>query len=268
MRLAALCLGASFSVPVAAASSASGPIAVRQREGALHGFLALRTLEGEVLGGGDLVQSVEGDRIVSRLTFRLRDGSVHDESATFSQGRQFRLVSYRLVQRGPAFPHPLELKMDAKGRVEVRYEDDGETKVVSERLDVGPSVANGLVPILLRNLPAAAREVRLPMVAATPKPRLVTLAVETAGEEVSFEVAGTPRKATRYRVKVDIGGISGLLAPIVGKQPPDTHVWISAGPGPAFLKSEGPMFVGGPVWRIELTAPRFPPATPTETARH
>ena len=94
-------------------------------------------------------------------------------------------------------------------------------------------------------------------VAATPKPRLVKLHVTVAGEE-AFSFAGSSRKATHYVVKVDIGGVSGLLAPLLGKQPPDTHVWILNGEAPAFVKSEGPLSAGGPIWRIELTGPTWP----------
>ena len=73
-------------------------------------------------------------------------------------------------------------------------------------------------------------------------------------------MAGSTRRATHYVVKAEIGGLAGLLAPLVGKQPPDTHVWILEGPAPAFVKSEGPLFYGGPLWRIELTSPVWPAA--------
>jgi hypothetical protein len=48
------------------------------------------------------------------------------------------------------------------------------------------------------------------------------------------------------------------VAPLVGKQPPDIHVWLVEGEAPVVIKSEGPMFDGGPVWRIEMTAPAWP----------
>ena len=38
-------------------------------------------------------------------------------------------------------------------------------------------------------------------------------------------------------------------------------VWILEGEAPAFVKSEGPLYFGGPVWRIELTSPVWPKAT-------
>jgi len=82
-------------------------------------------------------------------------------------------------------------------------------------------------------------------VAATPKPRIVKLAITAEGEE-SFETGGTSRKAKRYLLKVEIGGLTGLMAPLLGKQPADTHVWILDGEAPAFVKSEGPLYLGGP----------------------
>jgi hypothetical protein len=64
-------------------------------------------------------------------------------------------------------------------------------------------------------------------------------------------------------LKVNIGGLKGLLAPLIGKQPPDSHVWILDGEAPAFVKSEQPLFQGGPVWRIELVSPAWPGAHPS-----
>ena len=59
-------------------------------------------------------------------------------------------------------------------------------------------------------------------------------------------------------MKIEIGGISGVIAPLVGKQPPDTYVWISGGTAPGFLKSEGALVADGPIWKIELASPVWP----------
>jgi hypothetical protein len=61
-------------------------------------------------------------------------------------------------------------------------------------------------------------------------------------------------------LKIDIGGLKGLLAPLAGKQPPDSHVWILDGEAPAFVKSEQQLFMDGPLWRIELVSPVWPRA--------
>ena len=92
---------------------------------------------------------------------------------------------------------------------------------------------------------------------ATPKPRVVKLEIGVAGKE-SFSVAGSGRRATHYVIKVEIGGIAGVIAPLLGKQPPDSHVWILEGEAPAFLRSQAPLFMDGPLWRIDLVSPVWP----------
>jgi hypothetical protein len=238
------------------------PVAVRHAEGLVHGFLALRTLAGDTLADGDLIQVARGDRVTSRLVFHFKDGSVHDETAVFSQRRNFRLLSDHLVQKGPAFQHPMEVLIDGStGQVTVHSTgDDGQEKVVTEHLDLPPDLANGMVLTLLKNVRSDAGQMTVSMVAATPKPRMVKLAITAQGEE-PFSVGGSNRKATHYVVKVEIGGAAGVVAPLLGKQPPDTHVWILGGEAPAFVKSEGPLYFGGPIWRIELVSPVWPRPT-------
>jgi hypothetical protein len=68
-------------------------------------------------------------------------------------------------------------------------------------------------------------------------------------------VAGVPRKTRRFIAHIQIGGVAGVVAPIVGKQPPDTSIWIIEGKAPGFLKSRGSLSEGDPVWQIELASP-------------
>jgi len=239
----------------------AAPVAVRHTEGVVHGFLVLRTLEGNALADGDLIQVARGDRVTSQLQFRFKDGSVHDETAVYSQRRSFRLLSYHLVQKGPAFQHPMEVSINGStGQVTVRYtDDDGKEKVASDRLQLPPDVANGLILTLVKNVGPDEPRTTVSMVAATPKPRLVKLVITPQGEE-PFSIGGSKRKATHYVLKVEIGGVAGWVAPLMGKQPPDIHVWILSGDAPAFVRLEGPLYLGGPTWRIELTSPVWPAA--------
>jgi hypothetical protein len=237
-------------------------VAVRHAEGLVHGFLTLRTLDGTPLADGDLIQTSRGDRVTTRLIFRFKDGSIHDETAVYSQRQRFRLITNHLVQKGPTFPQPLDMSIDgSSGRVTVRYADDGKQKVETERIEVPPDLANGVILTLLKNVQSSAPPKTISLVAATPKPRLVKLAITAAGDE-PFSTGGAARKATHYVLKVEIGGISGVLAPLLGKQPPDSHVWILGGEAPAFVKSEQPLYLGGPLWRIELVSPVWPRTAP------
>jgi len=253
--------------------SQAEPIPVRYAEGLVHGFLILRTLDGVVVADGDLLQVARGDRVTAQLVFRFRDGSVHDETAVYTQRRQFRLVSYHLRQQGPAFPRALEMTIDAPaGTVTVTHSDDdgeqsGEQKIVSEHMDLPDDLANGMVSTLLKNVKPGALPRSLSYLAATPKPRVVKLEIATAASQDRFVTGRRGRLATHYVVKVEIGGLAGVIAPLVGKQPPDSHVWILGGTAPAFVRAEQTLAVGGPTYRVELTSPSWPRPAPAAAAK-
>jgi hypothetical protein len=234
-------------------------VAVRHPQGTLHGFLVLRTLKGDALADGDVIQVVRGNRLTTQLVFHFKDGSVHDETAVFSQDRSFRLISDHLVQKGPAFQHPIDVLINGStGQVTIHSTDDkGKEKIETEHLALPQDVSNGVLLTLLMNLPSGSLPRKFSMVAPTRKPRLVKLAITSTGED-AFSVGGSSRKATHYVVKVEIGGAAGVVAPMVGKQPTDTHVWILSGDDPAFVKLEGALAYEGPIWRIELTSPVWP----------
>lgn len=244
----------SLLLPAAAVSQSAVP--VLHSEGLVHGFLLLRTLEGDVLADGDLTQVARGDQVTSQLVFHFKDGSVYEDTVVFSQRHSFRVISDHLVQKGPTFKHPMEVSINGStGQITVRYtDDDGKEKATTDRLKLPPGLANGMISTLLKNIRHDVPLTTVSMVAATPKPRLVKLLISPDGED-SFSVGGSSRKATRYVIKVDIGGVAGLVAPLIGKQPPDTHAWILGGDAPAFVKLEGPLYLGGPIWRMELTSP-------------
>jgi hypothetical protein len=240
-------------------------VVVRQPEGVAHGFLVLRSMDGAVLADGDLIQTSSGDRVTARLVFHFADGSIYDETTVYSQRLSFQLVSDHLLQKGPIFPQPLDMTVTrAGGRVTVNYTEDGKPKVADQQMTLPLDLANGLLLTLLKNLGPGSSGMRASMVAATPRPRLVALAVTSDGDD-AVVIGGSKRKATHYVVKIEIGGVAGLLAPILGKQPPDMHVWILRGDAPAFVKSEGPLYVGGPLWRIELLSPVWPVLKRTDT---
>jgi hypothetical protein len=238
---------------------AGDQVPVRRTEGRLHGFLVLRDLDGNILASGDLSQLANGDRVTSELTVHFKDGSRHEETTIYSQRRTFQLLSYHLVQKGRAFKRSMDMTINAgSGQVAIVYaDDDGKEKTITDRLKLPADLANGFVTTLLGDIDPKAPKTMLSMLVATPKPQLVKLEISPQGED-TFSIGGSPRKALRYTVKIDIGGIKGVIAPIVGKQPPDTHVWMVGGKVPGFLKSEGPLFEGGPIWRIELTSPVWP----------
>jgi hypothetical protein len=239
------------------------PVTVRRTQGTLHGFLVLKTLEGTTLAAGDLVQVAHGNRVTTRLTYRFRDGSLDDETTVFTQRGTFQLISDHHIQHGPSFPHPLDVLIDAAtGQITTRDKDG---KTVQDHLDLPPDIANGLPAILLANLDPSAPPIKISMVAPTSKPRLIHLVLAAEGEDPII-ITGIRHKATNFRIKIELGGVTGVVAPIVGKQPSDIHVWVLGGEAPEFVREEGQFYEGGPIWRVELTSPVFPEpaATPAK----
>lgn len=232
-------------------SAVAAPVAVRQREGSTHGFLVLRTLDGRTLAAGDDMSTAEGDRVTEHVVFRFRDGSVDDETTVYSQRGSFHMISDHHVQRGPAFKKPYDVTVDVAARtVTVRSGDETKDKDEVFRMDLPEDLANGMLPLVVKNL-RAGEGARVTMVVAAPKPRVVTMVIAAEGED-RFSAAGERHIATRFRVKTELGGVAGVVAPVIGKQPEDNRFWVVKGEGPEVLRIEAQTFENGPVWRIDM----------------
>ena len=220
----------------------------------------LKGMDDKILASGALTQVPVGNRITSVLTLHFSDGSLYEERAVFSQRRVYQLLTYKLTQKGTSFKAPETLSFDtASGIVNIETTDkNGKPKSISKHLSLPPDLTNGIITMLLNDIDPTV-ETTLSMVVSTPEPRVVKLKISAAGQE-PFLIGGSSAKATHYVMKVDIGGITGVAAKVTGKQPPPTQFWIAAGNGPLFLKSEGPLYEDGPIWRIELAAPTWPKA--------
>ncbi len=259
----------SMTAPAAAQRSplpaTPAGVAVRHIEGTVHGFLRLSTEDGSFLADGDLLQVVRNGIIDSRMVFAFADSSFFEESVSFAQRDVFTMLQYHLVQRGPAFAMDLDVTLAQSGdyRVTATAHADGEPKQYAGTLDLPADTYNGMIINVAKNLPVgASRTVHI--VAFTPAPRLI-------GLELTGEASGTPtvvgRRTERtvvFTLKPKLGAITGVLARLLGKMPPDSRAWFVTQDVPAFVRFEGPLYAG-PVWRIELIGPTIPSAVPTRT---
>jgi hypothetical protein len=153
----------------------------------------------------------------------------------------------------------MDMSIDVRsGQVTIRSPGkDGKEEVKSEHLDLPPDLANGLILSIVKNIEPATPETKVSMVVATPKPRLVKIAISPHGEE-PFSLVGSHRKAMRFTLKMELGGVAGVVAPLIGKTPPEIQIWIVGGIAPAFVREEGPLYQDGPVRSIQLTSPAWP----------
>jgi hypothetical protein len=85
---------------------------------------------------------------------------------------------------------------------------------------------------------------------------VIHLSIKPTGMQ-SFRVGTFRRKATDFTIHVELGGVAGVIAPIMGKQPSDYHFWLQDGVPPVFIREEGPLYEGGPIWRLEQISPSF-----------
>jgi hypothetical protein len=240
-------------------TSMADPVPVRSMQGTIHGFLELRSEDGQVVASGDSFQVVRGNRVTSRTIFHFKDGSIDDETTVFSQRHAFQLISDHHIQKGPSFPHPMDVLIDLHtGQVTVHSTGkDGKEEVKTDHLDLPPDLANGMVPILLENLSPNSPTTTLSMVVTTPKPRLVKLVISNVGDDKCF-VAGSSRKAIHYDIKINLGGVAGVVAPIIGKAPPNIQIWTIGGDATTFAREQGPLYAEGPIMTIQLASPTWP----------
>ena len=253
LALLSMCL---VFTPAAVNPARAELVSVHRAEGLMHGFLSLRSTDGKRLADGEINQYAEGDLVRSHLVFHFRDGSLYEEEATFSQRGKFRLRSDHLIQKGPSFEQPIETSIDvATGRVKVHYTDgDGKPKDLDQHMELPEDIANGLLFTLMRHLDPRASKTVVSEIAMTPEPRLVQLVITRQGEE-AFSSGAVRHEALHYVVHIKLGGFAGIVAPLLAKQPPDMHIWMKRGIVPAFVKFEGPICNGGPVWRVEMGGP-------------
>jgi hypothetical protein len=223
----------------------------RHREGTSHGFLVVHSADGRLLASGEMIQTVEGDRVDSETTLYFRDGSVYEENAVFSQDRRFRLLSDHVRQSGPSFPDAFDRRIDtATGSVTTQSIKDGAKKPDVRQMKLPEDLANGLLVTLMKNL-SPDDQVKVPMLAGSTKPRVVELTIRSEGRK-DFSLEGRMISATHYVVHTTIGGVTGAMASLLGKQPPDAHFWIRGGKAPTFIRASTPLYDEGPVWTIEL----------------
>ena len=254
---AATVAAAVFLTLTLAPAAVAAPVAMRYPEGPAHGFVILSDMAGKVLAHGELVQHLERQTVVSRLTIRFADRSIYDETVRFTQHPVFRLESYRLRQRGPSFTESTTVQFSRSGhyRVRRRATPQDEEERARGRMTMPDDLTNGMTSIVLKNLPDGG-SATTHMVVFNPQPRV--LEVEMAPEGVDrYSVGPASHQATRFRITPRVTGATGVLATLAGKQPPAFRMWIAQGKAPALVRFEGPLYADGPTWRTELTGPRW-----------
>jgi hypothetical protein len=220
--------------------------------------MAARTEDGKIIASGEFTQAVEGDEVTMRMIYHFADGSIDDETTTYKQQGTFRLVRNHHIQKGPFFAKPVDYTVEAAtGVVTSRTADkNGKIHIESVHRDSPDDLANGFVGTLLLNVPENTTPFRVGMLAPVGGGRLIRLLISPEGEQ-PFHTTGQTLKATVFRIHPELGGIVGVIAPLIGLQPKDVMVWVLEGEKPAVVRIVGQLGGYGPLVSSELEGTSF-----------
>jgi hypothetical protein len=143
------------------------------------------------------------------------------------------------------------------GTVAWREIKDGGEKAQTEHMDLPADLANGMIQLIVQNFPRNQAEMKVSYLAGGSKPRLVTLFVKPDGQD-TFEIGGVSHPSKKFKIHIQLTGVAGVIAPLIGKQPSDTEVWVSEGKVPIFLKMVGSLYANGPSWTMQIACPIWP----------
>jgi len=249
---------AAFWMMVLGAAASAQPIAVKHIQRPMHRFMVARSEDGKIIANGEFTQVVQGDEVTMRMTYKFLDGSLDEEMTTYSQRGTFRLIRNHHVQKGSFFQKQVDYMIEKdKGMATRRTVDkDGKTHDGSAHIDLPDDVANGFVGTLLLNVANDTAPFRVGIIAPVGMGRLIRILISQEGEQ-PFHMAGQTLKATVFRIHPELGGIVGVIAPLIGLQPKDVMVWVLEGEEPAVVRIVGQLGGYGPVVSSELEGTSF-----------
>jgi hypothetical protein len=247
----------SLAIALGAAALAE-PISVRHIQRPMHRFMVARSEAEKIIANGEFSQVVQGDEVTMRLTYHFVDGSIDDETTTYRQQGTFRLVRNHHIQQGSFFVKPVDVTVEASTGIATSRTTDrnGRIHLESEHMDLPNDLANGFVGTLLLNVPQNAAPFRVGMVAPVGGGRLIHLLISPEGEQ-QFHLEGQTLNAAVFRIHPELGGIVGVIAPLIGLQPKDVLVWVLEGDEPAVVRIVGQLGGYGPVVSSDLEGASF-----------
>ncbi len=233
-------------------------IPVKHIQVPMQGLMVARSEDGRTIARVKFTQVVHADEVTIRLTYHFLDGSIDDETTTFSQQGTFRLVRNHHIERGPFFAKPVDFTVEAATGIATSRTTDknGKVHVESEHIDLPDDLANGFVGTLLLNVPPNTAPFRVGMLVPVGGGRLIRLLISPQGEQ-PFHTAGQTLKTTVFRIHPELGGIVGVIAQLIGLQPKDVMVWVLEGDDPAVVRIVGQLGGYGPVVDSELEGTSF-----------
>ena len=257
MRRNDFLVAAFYAITLTTAAPAE-PIAVRHIQLPRHEFMVARSATGKIIARVEFTETVQGDEVTMRLTYRFVDGSIDDETTTYRQQGTFRLVRNHHIQNGPFFAKPVDFAVEAATGIATSRTADksGKVHVETEHIGLPDDLANGFVGTVLLNVSPNTKPFRVGILAPVFGGRLIRILISPEGEQ-PFQKTGQTLKATVFRIHPELGGILGVLAKLLNLQPKDVMVWVLEGEKPAVMRIVGQLGGSGPVLSSELEGTSF-----------
>jgi hypothetical protein len=221
--------------------------------------LSVTTPAGQALGKGMLTQWTEGERLHVLLTYDYNDGRRIEEFAIFAQKPELAQERWRWRElKGGTATRQFDIDFGT-GRATGTTVKDGKTRRYNEKLKVEPGrtfagvgfvvAAKNLMPRLRQG-----EDVKLQALAATPKPRQVTVTLSREGTR-NITLGGRSVSAEHVIIHPEIG-----LASLVVKAP-NTDLYFTGSEPPAMVGGEGSLLEpGDPVVRTSILPRQSTPA--------
>ena len=177
-------LAAFLAITLGTAALAE-PISVRHIQRPMHRFMVARSEAGKIIASGEFSQVVQGDEVTMRLTYRFVDGSIDDETTTYtaaghvsvsaqpSHTERAVLCEADRLCGGSRYRHSDQPHSDKNGKIHVE----------SEHMDLPDDLANGFVGTLLLNVPHNTTPFRVGILAPVGGGRLIRLLISPEGEQ-------------------------------------------------------------------------------------
>jgi hypothetical protein len=248
---------AALSAVALGTATQAEQIPVKHLQTPVHRFMVARSEAGKVIARVEFSQAVQGDQVTMHLIYRFGDGSIDDETTTYTQDGTFRLVRDRHIQTGPFFSKPVDFAVDdTTGTATSRKDISSKTQIESKHVELPDDLANGIVGTLLLNAPLDKGQFQVGLLVPLQGGRLIRIVISQEGEQ-SFRLLGQPLKARVFRIHPELGGIVGWIASLIGVQPKDVMVWVKEGDEPAVVKIVGQLGGYGPIVDSELDGASF-----------
>jgi hypothetical protein len=208
-------------------------VPVKYTEGTVHGFLELTTGAGALLSHGDQLQVAKNGGISSRMVFHIANGSLFEESVTYTQHDVFTMQTYHLIQSGPAFDEDLDATLSRTGSyvVRIRSHRDGREQEYAGSVSLPGDVYNGMVGTIAKNI-SAQEATTIHIVAFMPEPRVIAVELAPSGAE-RVKIGAHEESAVSFTVKPKLGMLLHVGAKLAGRLPSDSHIVIITSPSSA-----------------------------------